>query len=240
MACSKMSTATNPQVDLRHPQWWTLVIIATIVVLLLIAAFGPLLGLKFVDQVGNQLPGLAAVLAMVALLVERVTEIFVSIWRDPASDILEQQKDFYRHQQEISQQQIADLNKELNDEQPGEPRKTEITNKRTAYRNQIDSNIEEVKKIDLSLVAYKAKTRRLASLVGIALGVLASGIGFRVLQNLVTFDAIAGTPQAQFFYAVDVLLTGTLLAGGSVAVHQVFALYDTFMESSRQRADGTK
>jgi hypothetical protein len=54
----------------------------------------------------------------VALLVERVTEVFVSIWRDPAADLLEQQRDSNGEQQEIDRQAIADLNKELKDESP--------------------------------------------------------------------------------------------------------------------------
>lgn len=177
--------------------------------------------MKLADKLASQLPALGGVLTFVALLVERVTEVFVSIWRDPAADLLEQQRDSYAEQQEVDRQAITDLNKELKDENPDQDRRDAIAKQKAAYRNNFPSYIESIRKIDLQLVPYAAKTRRLASLVGIGIGVLASGVGFRVLQSLVdqtSFDALP-VAQKHFICAVDVLLTGTLLAGGSIAVY---------------------
>jgi hypothetical protein len=242
MSESSESDNAFPSVDKSPPQMWTSAIAIAVIIILVLVGISGVAGVKLADKLASQLPALGGVLTFVALLVERVTEVFVSIWRDPAADLLEQQRDSYAEQQEVDRQAITDLNKELKDENPDQDRKDAIAKQKAAYRNNFPSYIESIRKIDLQLVPYAAKTRRLASLVGIGIGVLASGVGFRVLQSLVdqaSFDALP-VAQKHFFCAVDVLLTGTLLAGGSIAVHQVFSLYDTFMESSRQRVDSSK
>jgi hypothetical protein len=231
-----------PSVDKSSPQMWTRAIVVAVVVILILVGIFAAAGVKLADNLASQMAALGGVLTLVALLVERVTEVFVSIWRDPAADLLEQQRDSYGEQQEIDRQAVADLNKELRDESPDQSRKDAIAQQKATYRNDLPSYLDKIKKIDLELVPYKAKTRRLASLVGIGIGVLASGVGFRMLQSLVDGTSFNGLPwpQKNLFCAADVLLTGTVLAGGSIAVHQVFSLYDTFMESSRQRVGSSK
>ena len=77
--------------------------------------------------------------------------------------------------------------------------------------------------------------------VGIAIGVITSAVGFRFLDQIVDISKIAGySNHYGWFIFVDVLLTGAILADGSKTIHRIFALYDTFMESTRERADSAK
>jgi hypothetical protein len=40
--------------------------------------------------------------------------------------------------------------------------------------------------------------------------------------------------QFGWFVAADVLLTGTVLAGGSKLIHEIFAVYESFMKSAQK------
>ena len=95
-----------PSVDKSSPQMWTRAIVVAVVVILILVGIFSAAGVKLADNLASQMPALGGVRTLVALLVERVTEVFVSIWRDPAADLLEQQRDSYGEQQEIDRQAI--------------------------------------------------------------------------------------------------------------------------------------
>src|SRR5262249_19270685 len=153
------------------------------------------------------------------------------IWRDPAADQLEEQLDGCQRDQQRCREAIAEIVVTLEKDNPDADRQKKLNDERSANRDAILQLFDRARKIEDELVIYRAKTRRIAIALGIAVGTLSSAVGFRVLQNLVeatSFQAMGGF-QKGGFVAVEVLLTGTLLAGGSLAVHQVFAVYDTFM-----------
>ena len=83
--------------------------------------------------------------------------------------------------------------------------------------------------------AHQVATRKLAAPVALFAGTIISAIGLRSLQPL--FDkadsAWTRTAQGHLFVAVDVLLTGTLLAGGSDGIHWIVALYRDWMDKNR-------
>ena len=53
-----------------------------------------------------------------------------------------------------------------------------------------------------------------------------------ILAQLVDAAPIVKTTQSTMFIAADVLLTGAVLAGGSKLVHQIFSVYESFMETT--------
>ena len=67
------------------------------------------------------------------------------------------------------------------------------------------------------------------------LGMITSAVGFRFLSQIMVLTPIsaAGLPlsvqdQYSAFIAVDVVLTGAVLAGGSKLVHQIFGVYEAY------------
>ncbi len=94
-----------------------------------------------------------------------------------------------------------------------------------------------------ALLPFKARTRKVAVWIGLAVGLFTSAVGYRFLTQLVDLTPIYNPPthfvsgQFGWFVAADVLLTGAVLAGGSKAVHQIFAVYESFMQSTQKLAD---
>jgi hypothetical protein len=83
--------------------------------------------------------------------------------------------------------------------------------------------------------AHQGATRRLATPVALTAGMIISAIGLRSLQPLfVPGDpAWLASPQGHIFGAIDILVTGTLLAGGSDGIHWIVALYRDTMDKNR-------
>ncbi len=91
------------------------------------------------------------------------------------------------------------------------------------------------------LVEYKGQTRQLAFLVGLALGMLTSAVGVRGLRFLVepqAFSKLSGG-QTAVFNALDVLLTGALLAGGADGLHKLVSVFTNYMDKTNEKMKGT-
>ena len=95
-----------------------------------------------------------------------------------------------------------------------------------------DSKLAAEKKLQ----EYKVGTQRRALLLGLTLGVLVSLAGVRLLGPIFEF-ADAGTSfQRAVFQFTDIALTAGLIAGGSATIHELMALIDDFLRTSRKRA----
>lgn len=103
----------------------------------------------------------------------------------------------------------------------------ENNNQDNAQKAEIQKNLEE----------YKAGTQRRALLVGLTLGILVSLSGVRLLGPI--FQG-AETEKLMFQMAVfnftDIVLTAGLIAGGSSTIHELMALIDDFLKTSRKQA----
>lgn len=81
----------------------------------------------------------------------------------------------------------------------------------------------------------RTNTRRSALPAAIVLGVIISAIGFRALDSLVTVVPPSAEDawwvQANVFHAVDIVLTGAVLAGGSDGLHKLMEVYRSVTES---------
>jgi hypothetical protein len=209
------------------------------VIMLSIVYFKRAIGLEFKPDIWTEIGATLGGLLIVALIVERIVEILVSIWSSSKSDALLQQRDFHEKLRAKREKQIVDLRRESGENPPpNADRQKEILDALITKRRQAAQAESEIEEAERQLVPHGARTRRLAAWSGLAIGVLASSVGFRLLQNLVTIDPLRTgiNPQYGAFLAVDVLLTGAVLAGGSVFIHQIFAVYDNFMNATKQRA----
>lgn len=84
------------------------------------------------------------------------------------------------------------------------------------------------------LVAYKGTTQRIAFLMALALGIVVSTLGVRLLGIFADPAAFKALPSAQqnLFNGLDVILTGALLAGGSDGLHKFVSIFTNFADST--------
>ena len=86
------------------------------------------------------------------------------------------------------------------------------------------------------LQEYKAGTQRRALLVGLTLGTMVSLSGVRLLGPIFEFGDTEASFQQAVFQFTDIILTAGLIAGGSATIHELMALVDDFLKTSRKRA----
>jgi hypothetical protein len=176
--------------------------LAVQVTALLLAASGIVLvvwlrpeALKFWEFTKDDIVRLFTELIVIALIIERGVEVFITPWR---------QGD--RTKLEIDLQSVAP-----------------------------DARMEKKQ----NLAKYKHETRQVAFLVSLAIGIVISAAGIRVLQFLIqpqTLEKISNTNQGLFFVGLDVLLTGALLGGGADALHKLVSVFTNFMDTSAAKA----
>lgn len=96
----------------------------------------------------------------------------------------------------------------------------------------------------IALDRFRSQTRKIAFLGGMTLGILISWVGPRILAEVVMF----GTPEAPvllqathatLFSAVDILITGGLIGGGSEGIHKIVVLITDFLDRTRDRVNTT-
>ena len=88
-----------------------------------------------------------------------------------------------------------------------------------------------------ALEEYRAGTQRRALLVGLTLGILVSLSGVRLLGPIFEFGVgDAWSFQQAVFQFTDIVVTAGLIAGGSATIHELMALIDDFLKTSRRRA----
>jgi hypothetical protein len=95
--------------------------------------------------------------------------------------------------------------------------------------------VDETKRLNAERANHRGATRQKAAPVAVAAGMVISAIGLRSLQPLFekADPAWLASVQGRIFVAVDVLVTGSLLAGGSDGIHWIVALYRDWTTKSR-------
>ncbi len=86
------------------------------------------------------------------------------------------------------------------------------------------------------LQEYKAGTQRRALLVGLTMGIMVSLSGVRLLGPIFELSSAEASFQHAVFQFTDIILTAGLIAGGSATIHELMALVDDFLRTSRKRA----
>lgn len=92
--------------------------------------------------------------------------------------------------------------------------------------------LKEKKISEDQLLAYQAHTRRFAFAAAAVLGIVISAIGVRGLELFVdpaVFKAISPLQQT-VFRTVDVLVTGSLIAGGADGMHKLVSIFTNGMD----------
>jgi hypothetical protein len=89
-----------------------------------------------------------------------------------------------------------------------------------------------------ALTNYKSETRQIVFPAALILGIIISALGIRGLGTLLDTTVFAALPgsQQRGFIIVDVLLTGSLLGGGSDFVHKVITTFTDLLDATKQKA----
>jgi hypothetical protein len=156
---------------------------------------------------------LLTVLFLAAVLAERALEIFVGTWRTAAATQLE-----------LTVHGLEEDVARLSAESPVDQRA--VADARAA--------LDKARRQERQ---YRCGTRQAALRVGLALGLLVSGVGLRALETFID-PALSGwsANQSAAFRLVDVLLTGGVIAGGSEGIHRIATVFDNFLSSTARRA----
>lgn len=168
------------------------------------------------DDIFTNIGTIIGSLFIVALLLERFLDVFLTTWRAPKSEKLTL---------DIKKLEFDILNV-----------KSGLTNDLSDTKKLSDL-VDELNKLKHAVMDHKSETRIIALWSGLILGVVISAIGFRVLNSLVDQEMLssAGKTQLLAFNFFDVFLTGGLLAGGSDGLHKLMEVYRSFTESTTAR-----
>jgi hypothetical protein len=91
--------------------------------------------------------------------------------------------------------------------------------------------------VHTALVRYKEHTRRFAFTAGVLICVAIAGVGLRIMEQLAdpAEFALLSNLQRTVFQTIDVLLTGTLLAGGADGMHKLVNIATNAMDAKNQK-----
>jgi hypothetical protein len=86
-------------------------------------------------------------------------------------------------------------------------------------------------------VQYKAHTRKVAFTTALLMCIAIAAVGVRALGQLVdpaVLETLTGTQRA-VFASIDIMLTGTLLAGGADGLHKLVTLFTNTLDAQNAK-----
>jgi hypothetical protein len=106
-----------------------------------------------------------------------------------------------------------------------------MNNEKRAMRGKENpDSASELSDLECQLLDFKGRTRTIAYLIGLALGMAISASGVRGLATLLDAKGCCA-----FFNALDVLLTGALLAGGADGLHKIATVFTSYLDKSAEK-----
>ena len=98
---------------------------------------------------------------------------------------------------------------------------------------------EELSSADSELREYKGETKQMAFLMALALGMTISAIGLRGLEFFLDPNSLnLPAQQKVVFHALDVLVTGALLAGKADGLHKMVLVFTSYADKSTEKLKG--
>ena len=185
--------------------------------------------IKFKSDVLKEIIPVLSLLFVVALFMERAIEVFLSAWRSAEADEQDLKINNIKNNIEILE---SDL------------KRTNITVAETIQlKKDIDKQINKLSPLLDNRTKYRARSREIALWIGLGLGLLIAAVGVRTLNNFVDpayLKELEAHRQSSIFTFVDVLLTGSLLSGGSGAINELMKIYTSFTQKTAEKAREAK
>ena len=165
----------------------------------------------------------------------------MSVWSDRQTAVHEQSLDYWQARQGRLEQEVLKLVAERDgDPAPDAARKSTIDALLQLKRDLIEEAETKADEEEKALLPFAARTRKVTTWIGLVVGIFTSAVGFRFLAQIVDLTVIYKpadklvSKQFGWFVVADILLTGAVLAGGSKLVHEIFAVYESFMQSTQK------
>ncbi|MHC4435036.1 MAG: hypothetical protein ACYTBS_24630 [Planctomycetota bacterium] len=155
---------------------------------------------------------LLASLGIIAIIIERSLEIFLTAFRAQRSEEMDLE--------------IRGIKDRISKASPGGQKASKLT--------------ESLEGLQQKKLKRSSGTRVYSLWSGLFVGILVSAVGIRSLQTLIDPEAFreADSYQRALFTLVDVLLTGGILAGGSDGIHKLVEVLRAFLDKSRNSLKG--
>lgn len=185
--------------------------IVGVIILLALLLFTYLLNIKTLalkPGVFDNIVSLFGYLLIISLFVERSIEMFLSALRSQDADDLDRKID------------------KLN---------TQIENSDGISKSKISELNEQLDILRDDRTAYRAKSRFIALWIGLVIGIMVAMVGVRILGNIVDETSLTDRSHG-LFTLVDVLITGSVLAGGSDSINKVMKVYNNLMNRAANKA----
>lgn len=179
----------------------------TVLIVICAAWFGPE-GVPFLDFSTEHVIQLITAAILVALFIERTTEVFLNAWRGGGKAALEGNLEAIR--QKLKAAKVCE--------------------------KEIDAN-PDVQALEAKLARFRTENQRMALLSGLILGIVASALGVRLISPLLdprVIDELAGRHHS-LLMGFDVLITGALLGGGANGLHKILDLFLSHVDAQRKK-----
>jgi len=194
----------------------------------------------------NEVSQLLTFLVLVSLFLERSLEVFISTWRHPReeeidNDIQNNERVFAEkkalREKKIEQPQIVTtkVEQEISKEPPQLKTETAVENipvNTAKLTDELDEEMARLNQNKQKRSQYKSQTRKIALWTALFFSLLISAAGVRSLDGLVQSTGLNSIQQI-VFRCLDTLLTGGLIAGGSDGIHKVTQVFTTYFEETR-------
>ena len=191
-------------------RWWLTMTVIAVAVMVFAVASGWKATMLQEGFVWNRAMDLVGVLFFVTLLQERALEVLISTVRGTKS----------RARELVIAKLEADI-ANYQEERDGQDKLRQWTE---------NLHDEKVRRDE-----YRSGTIILAFSASMALGILISAVGIRVLAQMFQVIQVSAAQQGWFTFT-DVLITGALIAGGSEGIHKITTVLSNFLESQAEIA----
>jgi hypothetical protein len=194
----------------------------------------------------NDVSQLLTFLFLVSLFLERSLEVFISTWRLPREEKIDNdiqnnerviaEKKALR-EKKIEQPQIVTtkVEREISKAPPKVKTETAVENipaNTAKLTDELDEEMVKLGENKQKRSQYKSETRKIALWTALFFSLLISAAGIRSLDTLVEPTGLNSIQQI-VFRCLDTLLTGGLIAGGSDGIHKVTQVFTTYFEETR-------
>ncbi len=172
----------------------------------------------------KQTINLLAQLVFYALIIERITEVYVdSVFSSQKAEI----KAIY-----INELEDLEREKERLTELDAQMSVTLFKKQQKRVQSALENldNKKDDEKINIRWLNLTNTIREHAIIFSLVCGVLLSLVGINMLSSLTTAEIASDSLQASLRTSVDVIMTGLLLAGGAAGIHPIINKLKSFAE----------
>jgi len=205
------------------------VALVVLVSVILVAVLNPGL-VRFWPMSAAEFLQTMAPVVLVSLILERALEVFVTASRGPTAAAAET----------ALVKAARDLDGAVKAleaaERPAEGRAPPPDAVVAAARGARDEKQAALAAARSAVSEHRSKTQRNAFLGGLALGVVVSALGVRILGLFVDPAVFGSLPAAQqgWFNAADVVLSGAVLGGGADGLHKLVSVFTNYLDTVTQ------